>query len=194
MHLFLCHRRIQKWTPGTYEGHWQLGLWESLPISHPGDTVWFSKLPANQLVLCRLKWVSHPAHPGAKLSRPLETCSTSEMWSDIKLQTTIRLTAVDDNSPGLSLTRKKNEVEENEMLASMTVKCQLFWSLSPHERFLLYCEGDHWKKHDNIIKPQKTTPSLLLQEIKHRLVSPKHTSGGIMMMYTNESSHPGQRA
>lgn len=53
------------------------------------------------------------------------------------------LTTVNDNSPGLSLTRKKNEVEENEMLASMTVKCQLFWSLSPHERFLLYCEDDH---------------------------------------------------
>lgn len=53
------------------------------------------------------------------------------------------LTTVKDNSPGLSLTRKKNEVEENEMLASMTVKCQLFWSLSPHERFPLYWEGDH---------------------------------------------------
>lgn len=80
------------------------------------------------------------------------------------------------------------------MLASMTAKCQLFRSLSPHEISSFVLGECSLEKHDNIIKPQKTTPSLLLQEIKHRLMSPKHMSGGIMMMYTDEFSHPGQRA
>lgn len=189
-----------KTCPLDCEWFWrQLHIWELLQTS-PAIPFFSFRLPSNQLVICRLELMLRQAYLRANY-QSLERSAISELFS-----------VANDKQPLLWPPRiiPQDSAWQAERMKWKKTRCLPTWllnvsywgvyRLSPHEIFLLYrrttTERQHTHIHthsDNIIKPQKTALSLLMQEIQPWLMSPKHMSGRIIMMCTNESSRPGQR-
>lgn len=107
-------------------------------------TLFFPSFPQISCLFCRLELMSHLAYFCASSVVSRNKLHFRNVFSQ-KLQTTIGLTTVNDNSPELSLTRKKMKWKKTRCLPAWLLNVSYF-GVYPHMRYPpLYWESAHWK-------------------------------------------------